>query len=232
MKKIDEKFFQNDKEKTSLTIEDCLTKDEQILWKGKPKKSAFILNEFFKMFPIALIWLLIDGGIIAVLIINKAFNQMPVFAIIFIVIFFAIHLIPVWFWISNIVTANKRHKNIEYVFTNERILIKSGLVGIDLKTIYYSEIQFVNLKVGIIDKMLKVGDIYITASFHSAILYDIEDPYNISTKLQKIVNDIKTDIEYPNELRPAENYGYKTQLKNINLKNNNDEEKWNNFIKK
>ena len=55
MKKIDEKFFQNDKEKTSLTIEDCLTKDEQILWKGKPKKSAFILNEFFKMFPIALI---------------------------------------------------------------------------------------------------------------------------------------------------------------------------------
>ena len=59
--------------------------------------------------------------------------------------------------------------------------------------------------------MLKVGDIYINSKNKAQILYDIEDPYFITQKLQEIVVDIKTDIEFPNEFRPSENPGYGTR---------------------
>ena len=39
------------------------------------------------------------------------------------------------------------------------------------------------------------------------------DPLFITQKLQAIANDIKTDIYYPNSLRPKENEGYKTEYK-------------------
>ena len=59
--------------------------------------------------------------------------------------------------------------------------------------------------------MLKVGDIYITGKFEATVLYDISDPYFITNQLQKIINDIKTDISFPNAFRPEENKGFKTK---------------------
>lgn len=40
---------------------------------------------------------------------------------------------------------------------------------------------------------------------------DIENAYELYPKLQKVVLDIQTDIEYPNDLRPKENKGYRTK---------------------
>ena len=73
------------------------------------------------------------------------------------------------------------------------------------------DIQSVNVKVGLLDRMLKVGDIYITTKLEKVVLYDITNPYLITNKLQKITNDIKTDMYYPNAMRPSENQGYKTK---------------------
>ena len=213
MKTINENYFKNSKTETSqpTQIEDIIAKDEQILWRGKPKRKAYILSSIFSMFPFALIWLLFDGVFIVTMIATNAFSQMPTAAILGIIVFFAFHLTPVWIWLGNIITASKGYKNLEYVFTNKRIIIRSGIIGIDFKNIYYSEIQSVNLKVGIFDKMLKVGDIYIKSKNSSQVLFDISDPYFITQKLQEIVIDIKTDIEFPNGLRPEENPGYKTK---------------------
>ena len=129
------------------------------------------------------------------------------------IVFFAFHLLPVWIWISNIVTAGRRQKNIEYIFTDRRIIIKSGLIGIDVNNIFYADIQSVNLKVGLVDKLLHVGDIYISGSAQAQVLWDIENPYEVTSRLQKIVNDIKTDIYFPNALRPDTNSGFDTQYK-------------------
>ena len=68
----------------------------------------------------------------------------------------------------------------------------------------------------LIDKMLKVGDIYIKSKNSSQVLFDISDPYFITQKLQEIVIDIKTDIEFPNGLRPEENPGYQTKYTKVN----------------
>ena len=213
MKKINENYFKNSKNTNSSAteIKDILNKDEQILWQGKPKKNAYILGSIFTMFPIGIVWLLFDGGFIATMIATGALKQMPIGMLIGIIAFFAFHLLPVWIWLGHIITANRNYKNLEYAFTNKRIIIKSGIIGIDFKNIYYSEIESVNLKVGLFDKLFKVGDIYIKSNNQSQVLFDIEDPYFITQKLQEIVIDIKTDIEFPNGLRPEENPGYNTK---------------------
>lgn len=212
MGKIDENYFKpTEKDLKYHNIKDILDEDEQLLWEGKPKKKAFLLNSFFKMFPFAIIWLIFDVSFIAS--IFSFFEEFDIKYTIFLVAFFAFHLLPVWIWISNVITANRQYKNLEYAFTNKRIIVKSGIIGIDFKNIYYSEIHSVNLKVGIIDRMLKVGDIYITSNAKATLLFDLENPYFITQKLQKIVVDIKTDIEYPNNLRPNENNGYNTKYR-------------------
>ena len=189
--------------------------DEQILWRGKPKRSAFILARVFRMLPIALIWLAIDGFFIGFITYGIIKGQVPTLMILFFVLFFALHLTPVWVWLGNIITASAQLKNIEYAFTNKRIIIRSGII-VDFKNVYYSDIQSVDLKVGLIDRILKVGDIYITTTgrLNSRIdLEDISDPYFITQRLQKIVLDIKADINFPNNLRPEGNDGFKTKYR-------------------
>ena len=208
MGKYNEKYFKDDG-MSSNKIEDLVGADEQILWRGKPKKSAFIWSKILTMLPIVLIWLLFDGGFIYMMIATGAFEEMPVFLSIFIVIFFLIHLLPVWIYVSNVVTAWVQYKNIEYTFTNKRIIIRTGIL-IDVKNIYYIDIESVNLRVGLIDRMLKVGDIYIKSKAEATVLFDITNPYFITNQLQKIVNDIKLDMNFPNALRPKENHGFNT----------------------
>lgn len=212
MGKIDENYFKtSDKDYTQ--IDEIIDDGEKILWRGKPKKSAYVLNAFLKMLPIAIIWLAFDGAFIALLLTQMGWDMIPAPMKVFIFVFFAFHLVPVWIWIANVVTANRQHKNLEYAFTNRRIIVRSGIIGIDFKNVFYTDVEAVNLKVGIVDKMLKVGDIYINSKAGATVLFDIDNPYFITGRLQKIVADIKADTLFPNNLRPEENDGYKTDYK-------------------
>lgn len=193
---------------SELNLKDVILEDENIIWEGKPKKSAFVINKCLIMFPLAMLWLAFDSAFI------YGFTQtedMPAISIIFMIGFFALHLMPVWIWLGNVLTANKRWKNTRYVVTNKRILIQSGFVGIDFKTLYYKDIHNVKLSVGVIDKSLHVGDIHFICDEGSDSFIDIEGVYELYPKLQKVVLDIQTDMEYPNNLRPEKNDGYKTK---------------------
>lgn len=212
MGKIDENYFKST-DKDYSKIDEILADDEQILWRGKPKKSAYIVNAILKMLPIALIWIAFDATFITLMLTNIGWDAIPAPMKIFIFVFFAFHLVPVWIWLSNVITANRQHKNLEYAFTNRRIIVRSGIIGIDFKNVYYTDVKAVNLRVGIVDKILKVGDVYINSKTGATVLFDLTDPYFITQRLQKIVMDIKTDTLFPNDLRPDENKGYKTDYK-------------------
>ena len=211
---LDENYFKPQKNDTGKRrIKDMveLTEDEQLLWTGKPNKKVFILEQFFKMLPIVILWLGVDSIFIGFMIYGMVKSAIPLGFIAFMIFFFGIHLAPVWMWLSRILTARARLKNIEYGFTNKRIIIKAG-VFVTLTNIMYSEITSVNLHVGFLDRMFHVGDITITTSNDDThILEDLSDPYHLTNKLQAIVVDIKNDIEFPNDLRPETNSGYKTK---------------------
>ena len=103
------------------------------------------------------------------------------------------------------------YKNLSYAFTDKRIIVRSGIVGIDFKYIYYTDINTVDVSVGILDRLFKVGDIKITSNLQTAVLDDVISPYQYADKIQTIVRDLKADMLYPHDLRPEENNGYRTK---------------------
>lgn len=209
MAKYNEKNYKADENK-QYSLDSLLTKDEQVLLKTKPNKKAFIVSKILFMLPFALLWIFFDSFMIYMMFANDIFSQIPTFVIVFIVIFFLLHLLPFWLWLANTLTAWAQYKNIEYVLTDKRIIVKSGLI-VDVKNIYYSEVESVNVKVGLVDNMFKVGDIYIKSKLSATAIMDIDKPYVVMNQIQQIVNNIKTDMAYPNALRPKINEGYETK---------------------
>ena len=212
--KIVDKYYGNMYSSTN-SIEGQLMPDESVIWKGMPKKSAFILNSSVKMAPFALIWLCVDGFMISTFAFSGMMKQMAWF----IIPFFALHLMPVWIWLYQMITAAGRWKNTEYAVTNKRIILRNGLVGYQYQSIYYTEISNVSLHVGAIDRMLGVGDVYILMNAYAntgkdaPVILDVEEPGRVYSLLQQTVMDIQTDIHYPNALRPDTNPGYHTQYR-------------------
>ena len=200
------------------SIDQVLSKDERVIWSGKPKKSVFILESVTAMLPFALLWLAFDGFFI----INMSKADYPSEMNIFFVFFFAFHLMPVWIWLSKVLTARRRYQNMEYCVTDKRIIIKSGFIGADYVNIFYSDVRGVSVHVGILDKMFGVGDVIIDTGYKeksskssslSNTIIDVENPYEVMQLIQKTVVDIKSDMNYPNALRPEVNEGYKTVYK-------------------
>lgn len=199
--------------KYNLEENSPLIEGETELWSGKPKRSAYVINQILAMMPIALIWLSFDLGIIIAIFKSGEVNEM----LPFIIPFFAFHLFPVWIWLGNVFSASKKWKNTKYYVTDKRIVIQYGFIAENYQTIYYKDINNVYMRRGIFDKLFKVGDIYFdldrSTKGNLTVFFDIENPTEIYSKVQKIILDIQTDIEYPNALRPADNPGYNTKYK-------------------
>ncbi len=209
MGKYNEKFFNKDGMQVN-SIDDLVTNDENILWRDKPNRKAFIWSKVLTMLPFALIWILFDGFFIGFMFAGGIIYELPWYVILFLVVFFLVHLTPFWIWLSNVITSGIQVKNMEYCLTDKRIIIKTGIF-IDVQNIYYADVTSVNVRVGLIDRIFKVGDIYVVSKNGSHIISDIKNPYVVCNNLQKIVQDIKLDAYFPNDLRPNQNSGYNTK---------------------
>lgn len=191
---LNEKYFQQGKDKNIQTVEQSLMQGENILWQGKPQKKAFVLNNVFKMLPVALLWIAFDVFFIVML--ATTADGFPTSMIAPICIFFVLHLAPVWIWIYKCVTASKRHKNTEYAFTDKRIIIRQGTIAVDFKSIEYKDVSAVNIRYGVIDRLAKVGDIYITSTGKASVLEDLENPSEISKILQDAISQTKQNVSF------------------------------------
>lgn len=182
MAKYNEKYFGKNSE--VCAVENMLSAGEQIILREKPKRNAYILAQVLKMMPFALLWIVFDGAFIGLMIGFELFKSMPAPLIVFLIVFSRFICCPsgFGFQISSPRDADKKHR---VYFTDRRIIIKSGLIGIDVNNIFYADIQSVNLKVGLVDKLLHVGDIYISGSAQAQVLWDIENPYEVTSRLQK-----------------------------------------------
>ena len=189
-------------DKPQSTIENLIQADEQIIERLQPKKLAYAFASILHNLPIVLIWLGIDSWVLGMMIFSGAFADMGFFAI-FIIGFFAVHLTPVWLWIAGIVKSTKEAKATEYIITNKRIIIKEGVEFVKYNSVHYKDIYSINVKIGIIDSMLHVSDIYITADTYSAVLFDMKDGQKLAKLIQSLSNDQK--INYTSNGK-ADNY--------------------------
>ena len=189
-----------------------LAAGESILWRGKPKKNAFITSKSLTLLPIAIVWLILD---LSFLIPAIAEGEM----LFFLIPFFALHMMPVWLWLGSMLTAGKRWKNTNYYVTNRRIIIQDGFWSVNENSLFYKDLRSAQVRIGLLDKLFHTGDILfddgmITTrdSRHATfpVMEDLENPHTVYNRIQKIILDMQTDMEYPNAFRPESNPGYHT----------------------
>ena len=195
--------------------------DEKIIYAGKPNKKCFLFECIFNpLLPFALIWGLIDFGVIGFSMTSK--DEKAVF---FLVPFMLLHLMPVWIYLGGALLSFRRYQNTSYIVTDKAIYASGGVFSRHYNTKPFAELSHVNLHRGIFDQWFGVGDIVTTSaqanpatmngrrtSTNAGISIDsisnYMEVYNIVKKLQQ---DIYTDVMYPNDLRPKANHGYNTK---------------------
>lgn len=188
-----------------------LEKDEKILWEGRPELLPFIFN---------------IGTLISAVGIPIAISQSSNTSGLNILVILVLLALPVYQLLV--------HGHTCYAITNKRVILQGGLIGRDFQTIDFDKITNAEVDVGIFDKLIGGGSGSILL-FSGKImrqsegmvtevpyrLSNISNPYEIFKYFKKVSYDIKTDIEYPNALRPENNPGYKTEYSTEHLEKDN-----------
>lgn len=198
-------------------LKKLVNENEKILYEGRPNKKCFIFESIFNpMMPIALIWGIIDFGILGGALFFSEEKEMAFF----IIPFMLLHLMPVWIYLGGVLFTIRKYRNTYYIVTDSGIYISGGIFSKTFNHKPFAELSHVDLHRGIFDQIFNVGDIITTSSQFSSnntkasisicSISNYIDVYNLVKKLQK---DIFTDVMYPNDKRPLENHGYKTEYK-------------------
>ena len=194
---------------------DILDTNERVIWSDKPHILVHLASGI-PFLIIGILWGLMDAFFFSGF---MSFGGGPVLG--FLSIFMVLHMMPLWLGVGNMIRLVFIYKNTFFCYTDKRVIIKTGFLGVDYKTKDFYNIGNVEVNVGPLENMLGVGTIRIdeeiirTRNNHSRRtgnrLYGVQKPYEVFKSLKEIVMDIKTDINYPNEYRPETNKGYNTK---------------------
>lgn len=193
--------------------------NEEILYEGKPNKKCYIFESIFNpMLPIALLWGIIDFGILGGTMLSGGAGNMAFF----IIPFMLLHLMPVWIYLGGVLFSSIRYRNTAYIVTDRAIYVSGGVFTRNINAKPFAELSHINLHRGIFDQMFNVGDIIATTdqftekgksvTINISSVSNYIEVYNLVKKLQ---TDIYTDVMYPNAKRPADNPGYNTKYRGL-----------------
>ena len=202
---------------------------ETIIWKGKPQKKCFILESIFNpMLPIALVWGMIDFGFLGASLFAGE-GKGGIGAALFLIPFFALHLMPVWMYLGGVILTMRRYRNTEYIITNLGVYISGGSFSYTYEMKPFAELSHISIHRGIFDQNLGVGDVELSSSqmdFYvnrnrrvanqkKFAICNVENYQEIYQIVKQLQTDIYSDTMYPNDMRPETNHGYQTQYTRI-----------------
>lgn len=123
-----------------------LDDDEKIEKVIKPHKGKYYFSSLFAWGVSLFIFALM--GVFAVLFPDEGMETELVYL-----------LIPIGLWVIGMLVAllfvSICYKNLYYAYTNKRVIIRSGIFGVDFKSLDMSMIGAVNVYVSVIDKILR-----------------------------------------------------------------------------
>ncbi len=190
--------------------------EEKILYEGKPDKKCYIFESVFNpLLPFAIVWAIIDLGILGA----SVFTMEEKGFLLFIIPFMLLHMMPVWIYLGGVLLTVRRYKNTNYVITDKAIYVSGGTFAKTFNNKSFGELSHINLHRGIFDQWFGVGDVIATSSQNSVAgpavisINSISDYDEVYRMVKKVQTDIYTDIMYPNDKRPKENHGYNTEYK-------------------
>ena len=200
-------------------LKSLIGSNEKILYEGKPNKKCYVFESIFNpLLPFALVWAIIDFGVIGGVFLADGPDNM----LTFIIPFMLLHLMPVWIYLGGVLFTVRRYKNTAYIVTDRAIYVSGGVFTKHINTKPFAELSHINLHRGIFDQMFNVGDIIATSSHFnengkttSITISSVSNYVDIYNMVKKVQTDIYADVMYPNAKRPDENPGYNTEYKGL-----------------
>ena len=171
-------------------IRQILESSEQVTWQGKINRTVLILG---------LVFALIVVGVISFYFFsqdNLAFtsDKGNVTNVSGTLLGYIVVIVGILFSLIGFA----RKYVIEYAVTNKRVIVKSGIIGTDFKSVYYDQMKNVLVSVGIIGKIFKVGTVKIDTGKISVNQSRGDNGHSRSSS--KTVYDRLQDIETPYEV--------------------------------
>jgi membrane protein YdbS with pleckstrin-like domain len=202
-------------------LDKVLDENERIFWEGTPSFWPFFLGGSFVTVIFGLFWMVFLIPFIVVAVLDILFGS-HIFG-------FGILLLP-HFWIGMGLVFGLPiyqilvYKHTHYAITEKRVILQKGWIGRDFELIDFDQVTNAEVNVGVFDKLFgggNTGSILVSAagSFtptrQGAVqkpytLRNITGPYEVFKLFKKATHDVRTDIHYPNKLRPGENPGYQS----------------------
>lgn len=84
------------------------------------------------------------------------------------------------------------YKNLYYAYTNKRLIARSGMIGVDYKTLDYKFIAATSVDVGFLDKgkKAKTGTISFKSPTSSIRFQYVENPYDLLREIKEYINTV------------------------------------------
>lgn len=188
-------------------LENILEAGDEIIWKGCINRKALILNLIIILFFFLIVgYFFFTQGVLDVKNSNTGQVSKVSGSLVGLITVIIGPLLVLWGYFSDIVK--------EYALTKKRVIIKSGIIGTDFKSIYYDQIVNVEVQVGPIGKLFSVGTVKIdvgkTATYSTGSSRDgaprvstrtmyedlkyIDKPYEVYQHFQSILNQRKESL--------------------------------------
>jgi hypothetical protein len=186
---------------------------EKVLWEGKPVFWPFLFGKVFSLGTVFLFFYAL--GVFLSSSTSEGFGGL--------VLLFLILLAWGGLFFYQVIAYHFTY----YAITNKRAILQGGIIGRDYRFVEFDQITNAEVNVNLFDKLFGgsrgAGSILIstagtfTSGKHGIIptpysLAHIPHPYEVFKFFKKVSHDVKTDINYPNQLRPKKNKGYNTEL--------------------
>jgi len=173
-----------------------LDDDEDLIKVYKPNRTKFFFLNILTMTLLFLVFLTIS--ICAILFPEDGSKGNPIYILIPIGIFLVFIILYIVFIILY-------YNNLYYAYTDKRLIIRSGVFGVDYKTLDLDMIGAVDVSVSLIDKMLKkntgsirFGSMASPINTTNATPYKfahVIDPYETCKKIKAVIDNHKKSEE-------------------------------------
>lgn len=87
------------------------------------------------------------------------------------------------------------YKNLYYAYTNKRLIVRKGMIGVDYKTLDYKHISSSSVDVGLLDKSKKVttGTLSFKSPTTSIQFQYVENPYDLLREIKEYMDTVNAD---------------------------------------
>ena len=178
-----------------------LDSDETIALSIKPNKKRFTFLSIIGTIPLLLFSLpFLIVGILGLVGVIQFMQEGGGVSLLGPGVMFGVGLLVTIIWITNIASVFVRYKRCVYVVTNKRLIVRSGFVGVDYKSLELSQATAMTVRVDFLDKLVKPNTGTITfGSASMPMVTDrngrvvpyafahIDDPYENYKKIQSLM---------------------------------------------